>query len=67
MTWKLAHPNPTFVSAGHIIRCQQLSLERGVIRSEGNTQASSLVTTDIMRQFSMSVTSPSESPASPYE
>ena len=44
MTWKLAQPSPTSASRGLMFRFHTLSLESGVVsRSEGNTQASGLV------------------------
>jgi hypothetical protein len=63
MTRKFAHPSPTFASAGNIARRQQLSFDKGVIRSDGKTHASSRVSTAIIRQFSISANTPSDSAA----
>jgi len=45
MTGKFAQPRPTAASFGNISRRQQLSFDKGVIRSDGKTQASSAVVT----------------------
>ena len=60
ITRKFAQPKPTFASFGYIDRRKQLSLDRGVIRSDGKTQASSRVSTENSRQPSISRSSPSE-------
>src|SRR5215813_13253722 len=58
ITWKLAHCKPSGLSRGRKLRCQQLSFERGVIRSDGNTLASGLVSADRLLHLSIAASRP---------
>src|SRR5690349_1576892 len=64
MTWKFAQPKPTGDNFVRNRRRQQLSLDRGVVSfSEGNTQASSLVSSDNFFHSSIESSNPSDKAA----